>query len=172
VNVVKVPQSGGVVQRTPQHRRAARAARIKEYFYGSPHPERRGAGPALSPSILELRFSDVKICRVGGSQVSGGLLPLGQASMLGPMRVARVKPSPELLHSVLAVCHPVLRADGTVVGQGDDAEVGQEILDANAAGFVLVTEVDMVGRRMSVLSPCPGGLPSDVLILGSVQWTE
>lgn len=101
--------------------------------------------------------------------------------MLGPTRVTRVKPTLDLLHSVLAVCHPVLRADGTVLGSSsstngsstdDSSEVGQEIIDSNAAGFVFVTEVDITGRRMSVLSPCPGGLPSDILILGSVKWSE
>jgi len=37
---------------------------------------------------------------------------------------------------------------------------------------VYVTEVDMDKRRLAVLSPCPGSLPSRFLIAGSVKWQE
>ena len=180
VTLIKLPQSVGVVPRSTAQRRAARHARIREYFYGSANPERKGSGPVLSPAVMEVKFSDVKICKVGGSHLSGGLLPVGQASMLGPTRVTRVQPTQELTHAVLAVCHPVLKADGTVLGADSSrdsnsnglSEIGQEIIDSNAAGFVFVTEVDVINHILKLLTPCPGGLPSEYLLLGSITWEE
>ncbi|KAG5176702.1 Pre-mRNA cleavage complex II protein Clp1-domain-containing protein [Tribonema minus] len=172
--VVKLPTSGGVVQRSAQQRRQGRAARVREYFYGAPHAERR-ASPALTPTLLELRMDSVRVCRVGGTQLSGGLLPVGQAALLGPTRVSMVKPSHDLLHAVLAVCHPVLKPDGTALVPGEEGgldDAGQEIADCNVAGFVYVTEVDMVGRRLVVMSPCPGDLPSAYLLVGGIRWSE
>lgn len=48
----------------------------------------------------------------------------------------------------------------------------QELLNSNTAGFVYVTEVDMEKRRLAVLSPCPGSLPSRFLLAGTVKWQE
>lgn len=48
----------------------------------------------------------------------------------------------------------------------------QELLNSNTAGFVYVTEVDMDKRRLAVLSPCPGSLPSRFLIAGTIKWQE
>ncbi|CAN0118202.1 unnamed protein product [Phaeothamnion confervicola] len=191
VVVVKVPRSGGVVQRDVEYRRRERATRIREYFYGagaggaaagagggSGGPlGRPAAAPPLSPSVLELKLDDVRVYRVGGAQISDSMLPLGQASLLGPTRVARVRPTAELTHSLLAVCHPVLTPDGTVVGQEvaggeDDERAAQELLRSNAAGFVYVTEVNMETRRMTVLTPCPGALPSNYLFVGNIKWAE
>ncbi|CAN0151340.1 unnamed protein product, partial [Discosporangium mesarthrocarpum] len=66
VTVVKVPRSNGVVQRDQKYRRAARARRAREYFYGAGGVgggggEGAGGGPmpSLSPTSLRLSFSDV-----------------------------------------------------------------------------------------------------------------
>ncbi|CAN0345848.1 unnamed protein product [Discosporangium mesarthrocarpum] len=137
--------------------------------------------PSLSPTSLRLSFSDVSIFRVGGVNVSDAMLPVGQGdSMLGPLQVNPLFPSSDLLHSILAVCHPVLRQDGTMLGGGaggggddvDGTDMGQELLQSNTAGFLYVTEVDMEQRRLAVLSPCPGALPSRFLLAGSVKWQE
>lgn len=71
VVVVKLPRSGGVVERGRDHRRHARYARIREYFYGAD----RGPGvpPALSPVSTTVPFDDVVIVRVGGTVVRAPL---------------------------------------------------------------------------------------------------
>ncbi|CAM9553971.1 unnamed protein product, partial [Choristocarpus tenellus] len=48
----------------------------------------------------------------------------------------------------------------------------QELLQSNTAGFLYVTEVDVEQRRLAVLSPCPGALPSRFLLVGTVKWIE
>jgi polyribonucleotide 5'-hydroxyl-kinase len=84
VALLKLPRSGGVVERSRNTRRDTRKQRIKEYFYGptrvviTPPPSNAvGAAPTLttlppvlSPVSLTLSFDDVTIVRVGGFAVS------------------------------------------------------------------------------------------------------
>jgi len=39
-------------------------------------------------------------------------------------------------------------------------------------GFIYVTEVDTAKHKMTVLSPCPGRLPNQYLLVGSFKWME
>ena len=71
------------------------------------------------------------------------------------MRVAPVVPSTSLLHSVLAVSHGKTQGD---------------LLTSNVAGFIYVTEVDMMQKKFTYLSPCAGDLPSNVLLVGNLKW--
>lgn len=81
VALVKLPVSGGARRREASERQAARAARIREYFYGPPvappaGPASAGAAaaaipePLLSPLSTTVRFESIRLVRVGGSQVS------------------------------------------------------------------------------------------------------
>ncbi|CAM9092802.1 unnamed protein product, partial [Heterosigma akashiwo] len=118
-NVVKLPRSGGVVTRDTKFRRATRKARVREYFYGPPAAGRPGRG--LSPAMVEYAWARLGVYRVGGDKVSAAMLPVGQRSALDPLRAERVPVlTQDLLHAVLAVCHPVIADDGTVVFGRDD----------------------------------------------------
>lgn len=55
--VIKVPRSGGCVDREPAYRRAVQAALINEYFYGSPKQP-------LSPYTVTVDYSTLCIYRV------------------------------------------------------------------------------------------------------------
>jgi polyribonucleotide 5'-hydroxyl-kinase len=70
VTVIKLPRSGGAVERLRDSRAEARRLRVREYFYGA----FRGSGvpPTLSPVTLTVGFDDVTIVRVGGATVSQG----------------------------------------------------------------------------------------------------
>lgn len=97
--------NSGVVQRNSQYRRASRARRCREYFYGG-----GGGGgvagsangaPALSPAALHLEFNDVSIFRIGGVSVSDAMLPVGQSdSMLGPLQARKTKVMVPRFHAV------------------------------------------------------------------------
>ena len=63
IQVLKVAKSGGVVKREREERRAARDARIKDYFYGQ-----RGD---LLPSTLTVRSDQLQVYRIG-AWVGGG----------------------------------------------------------------------------------------------------
>lgn len=75
--MVKLPKSGGVVTRSTAMRKAARIDKVREYFYGP-----KGD---LSPHLLELRFDDVQIFKVGGGpRAPQSALPIGERSHPGP----------------------------------------------------------------------------------------
>jgi polyribonucleotide 5'-hydroxyl-kinase len=152
VACVALRKSGGVVARPPEARRAARSTRTREYFYGP------SAGPALCPHAVSCRFDELQLFRVGGGpRAPSSALPLGAQPAASPLRCAPVVPSLELLHSVLAVSH---------------AESVAELLSANMAGFIHVTDVDMAARRITYLAPCSGPLPGKLLLVGSIKWFE
>lgn len=67
-----------------------------------------------------------------------------------------VEPTKELNHTVLAVSH----------GETETA------LESNIAGFVLVTNVDEEGKKVHMMTPCAGRLPSVVLLISDVQSIE
>ena len=150
VQVWPVKKSGGVVERSPQFRRQTREAVIKSYFYG--------ADGELSPSSTSIEFGKVSIFKIGsGPRAPSSALPIGQKTSADPLRVTTVAPSMALLNSVLAVSH------GKTTG---------EIPNTNVAGFIFVTEVDMVNKKLTYMSPTGGGLPSRNLITGTLKWIE
>ena len=152
IHIVKLPKSGGVVTRQTTFRRQTRDARIAEYFYG-PAKE-------LSPSSSSVSFEEWKsvVYRLGGGpRPPDSALPIGAKPVADPVRVVPVPITKDLTHSILAVTH---------------AHSADELLASNVAGFVYVTSVDMDAQRVHFLSPCPGPLPSNALIAGTVKWYE
>eukprot|EP00276_Gloeochaete_wittrockiana_P014102 CAMPEP_0184333008 /NCGR_PEP_ID=MMETSP1089-20130417/2094_1 /TAXON_ID=38269 ORGANISM="Gloeochaete wittrockiana, Strain SAG46.84" /NCGR_SAMPLE_ID=MMETSP1089 /ASSEMBLY_ACC=CAM_ASM_000445 /LENGTH=431 /DNA_ID=CAMNT_0026656627 /DNA_START=221 /DNA_END=1516 /DNA_ORIENTATION=+ len=149
-SVVKLAKSGGVVTRDPTFRRKSRMDRIREYFYG--------VLGDLCPHSTVLSFKDVSIFKVGGGpQVSSALLPVGAAPQSDPTRLIEVIPSKDLIHSIIGVSH---------------AAAPDFLLEANLAGFLYVTDVDVEKQRITCLAPSPGPLPSRYVIVGTLKWFE
>jgi len=148
--VWRLKKNGGVVERDQRFRKQTRDAVIKAYFYG--------ADGELSPSSTSVSFGDVSIFKVGsGPRAPSSALPIGQKTSADPLKVTTVAPSQSLQNAVLAVSH---------------GKTPREILDTNAAGFIFITEVDMVNKKLTYMSPTGGGLPSRNLVLGSLKWIE
>lgn len=150
VEVVKLPASGGAVPRNPEYRRKARMQRVREYFYGPRND--------LSPHSSSARFDELQVWRVGGApRAPSSALPIGAAAQQDPLKLSQVQWAPDMMHSVLAVSH---------------AESKDDILRTNVAGFIYVTDVDMIKNRVTFMAPCPGPLPSRMLLTGSIKWLE
>eukprot|EP00696_Hemimastix_kukwesjijk_P013292 gnl/Hemi2/26655_TR8946_c0_g2_i1.p1 gnl/Hemi2/26655_TR8946_c0_g2~~gnl/Hemi2/26655_TR8946_c0_g2_i1.p1 ORF type:complete len:425 (+),score=95.46 gnl/Hemi2/26655_TR8946_c0_g2_i1:71-1345(+) len=150
MDIVKLTKSGGVVTRDTAYRKKARMNRIHEYFY-SPKGD-------LCPHSTKLDFGEVSIFSVAGaSKAPSTALPAGTRSILDPCRLVRVNPGRDLLHSVLAVSH---------------ASRPEDLLMSNVAGFIYVSEVDVERQMFHVLTPCPGPLPSDKLLVGDLKWLD
>ncbi|CAA7041172.1 unnamed protein product [Microthlaspi erraticum] len=150
VDVVKLHKSGGVVARSGAVRKASRASRIKEYFYG-PSNE-------LSPYANTVSFSDVQVFRIGGGpRAPTSALPIGSDPVSNPLRVTPVNIDQGLLHSILGVSY---------------AEEPDQIISSNVSGFVHVTEVDMHRNKITYLAPSPGALPSKFLVAGSLSLVD
>ncbi|EGB07244.1 hypothetical protein AURANDRAFT_27837 [Aureococcus anophagefferens] len=196
VAVAKLPRSGGVVQRDVVHRRRAKHRKIHEYFYGPQSHARsllakkdddaaldkllEATAPPLAPATHELPFRAVRVFKVlAGSTGDDSMLPVGQGSMLEPLQVVAVTVSPVLVHNVLAVCHPA--RDGDDAGDDDEHDDAaadaatsphQHLLGCAAAGFVVVTNVNVEAQTITLLGPCSGDLPSRNLLLGKLEWME
>ncbi|KAH0890904.1 hypothetical protein HID58_053333 [Brassica napus] len=151
VDVVKLHKSGGVVARNRDYRKVARSSRIQEYFYG--------LTKELSPYANTSSFSDVQVFRIGGGpQAPRSALPIGSDPVSNPLRVTPVNiEERDLLHSILAVSY---------------AEEPDQIVSSNVSGFVYVTEVDVLRKKITYLAPSPGALPSKILVAGSLTWLE
>ena len=48
----------------------------------------------------------------------------------------------------------------------------QHLLHRAAAGFCVVTNVNVEAQTITLLAPCSGDLPSKNLVLGKVEWME
>lgn len=183
IAIVKLPRSGGAVERDSVTRRRCRKSRVQEYFYGRRVPS--GVPQQLSPCRMDIRLSTVKILKAGGVQLSEAMLPIGQAPANEPLRLVPVTPSQDLLHSILAVVHPVTEdhpdsgnagavavVSTSSTSQPHSADKVQQLIHSNAAGFIYIVEINFDTDTIVVLSPCPGALPSKFLILGSIKWME
>jgi polyribonucleotide 5'-hydroxyl-kinase len=79
-----------------------------------------------------------------------------------------------LLHSVLAITHlslPGTHKDGETRIYTPEEE-SRLLLQSNILGFVYISEVDDVKRKMVILSPTPGKLPPNFMLMGSLKWMD
>ncbi|XP_055535949.1 protein CLP1 homolog [Wyeomyia smithii] len=150
VQVVFLPKSGGVVERTRSQRTEARDNRIREYFYGSKMP--------LYPHSFDVKFSDVKLFKVGSPALPDSCLPLGMKKEDNYTKLVPVQPGPQLLHHILAVSF----AESTE----------ENVIQTNVAGFICVTNVNMEKEVLTILSPQPRPLPQTILLVSELQFMD
>lgn len=150
VQVVFLPKSGGVVERTRSQRTEARDQRIREYFYGSKMP--------LFPHSFDVKFGDIKIFKVGSPPLPDSCLPLGMKAEDNYTKLVAVQPGPQLLHHILAVSF----------AESPD----ENVIQTNVAGFICVTNVNMDKQVLTVLSPQPRPLPQTILLVSDLQFMD
>uniref|UniRef100_A0A1B6BXL4 Protein CLP1 homolog n=2 Tax=Clastoptera arizonana TaxID=38151 RepID=A0A1B6BXL4_9HEMI len=150
VKVVLLPKSGGVVERTQTYRIEARDNRVREYFYGGKTP--------LHPHSFDVKFSELKIYKVGAPALPDSCMPLGMKSEDCMTKLVSVQPGPNLLHHLLAVSFAT--------------SVDDDVLQTNVAGFICVTNVDPDRQTITVLSPQPRPLPDTLLFLSDIQFMD
>ncbi|XP_058835436.1 protein CLP1 homolog [Topomyia yanbarensis] len=150
VQVVFLPKSGGVVERTKSQRVESRDNRIREYFYGSKMP--------LYPHSFDVKFADVKLFKIGSPALPDSCLPLGMKKEDNFTKLVPVQPGPHLMHHILAVSF---------------AETTEEnVIQSNVAGFICVTNVNMEKEVLTVLSPQPRPLPQTILLVSDLQFMD
>ncbi|KAJ2870650.1 Cleavage polyadenylation factor subunit clp1, partial [Coemansia asiatica] len=158
--VLKLAKSGGTVDRDANFRHQEQSQAIKQYFSGTT------AEPRMSFSTV-VNFADTRVLRVGeDAKAPSSTLPLGETRKLTDTSVVDVEIDEGLSHSVLAVTDVPLPNDVELLPVSEDV-VGVQVL-----GFVNVTKVDMDKKRLTVTSPVPGRLPSNILLYSHVKWME
>lgn len=175
INVIKVPKSGGVVNRDKAFRRQMQMQKIKDYFYGTPNTFLGRAD--LNPYSLIIPFHVVDIRRIGDVSVApSSALPLGTDRKVNETRLVKVDPGNILLHSVLAL------SSAEVDDIKDDDKISEQVLNSSIMGFIYMycslklidfrSAIDENKRKMTILSPSPGRLPRKHLIMGALKWIE
>jgi hypothetical protein len=133
-----------------------------------------------------LPLSSFIFVRAGGIQLSEGMriIDKSTATHQDTCKLLRVTPSSELLYSIVGVLHDfdgvltslanTLFANTSSGGASSKVigDISQQVLQSNIAGFVNILQLDFENDRMTILSPCPGALPSNILLVGSIKWVE
>ncbi|KAE9415058.1 hypothetical protein Angca_009012 [Angiostrongylus cantonensis] len=164
VKILHQPKSGGVETRSRQSRLAARSASIHRYFYGV------HSNPYF-PFTFELNFAEMIFCKIGTEKLPESCLPFGSkiedhqtkvchhngdtASLkilLFSIKVLPINPSSDMAHRMFAVT--------------PCPTVSQAVLKESVLGFVVITEINMEEKRMTVLCP-QNSLAHKVLV-----WTD
>ena len=159
--MLKLPRSGGVVSKDSSFRRQNQSRAFKSYFYG-PRME-------FHPFSLTVSFPSIVIYRVADAAAlaPSSALPLGATRKIDSSKLTKVTElnASQLLYSILAVIPAASHANS-------DSEEFEGALDSPVAGFLHVLDVDEGKQSLTVLSPCPGALPSKFLLLASLKWIE
>lgn len=155
VRVVLLPKSGGVVERSKECRRDARDEKIREYFYGF-------RGLSFFPFSFEVRFSDVRIYKIGAPSIPDSCLPLGMSQDDTQLKLVPVTPGRDLTYHVLSV---------SSVDDGDE-DARKSIVESPVCGFIVVTNVDTQTQVMKVLSPAPRPLPRHTLLIMDIRFMD
>ncbi|KAG8887086.1 Cleavage polyadenylation factor subunit clp1 [Tulasnella sp. 332] len=182
ITVVKIPKSGGVVDLDYAYRSRILSYQIRSYFYGpSVHvpdwldPSAIGGEASmdlnLSPYSMAVKFGDIKIFRIGAeSMAPSSALPIGASRVITELQPVAVDPAaPGLLHMVLALLP--LSPQGSKQDD-EDGFTDEELISLDIVGFILVTAVDTIKQRMTILSPNPGSLVGRTALIGSYEWQD
>ncbi|EFX83567.1 hypothetical protein DAPPUDRAFT_100140 [Daphnia pulex] len=110
------------------------------------------------PHSFEVRFSDVKIFKIGAPALPDSLMPLGMKAEDQLTKLVTVQPSQQLLHHLISI---------SMTESGED-----DIIQTNVTGFICVNNVDLERQMLTVLSPQPRPLPRTRLLLSDIQYMD
>ncbi|KAI6127761.1 Pre-mRNA cleavage complex II protein Clp1-domain-containing protein [Pisolithus croceorrhizus] len=179
LTVVKIPKSGGVVDLDHNYRERVQSYQIHAYMYGQKIDPPPGitsaivAGEAaadlvLAPSSSIVKFGDITIYRIGEETMApSSALPIGATRTLSEMQPILLDPAVSgsgLLNRVLGVLSPF--------HPDENERYDEEILDLSVTGFLVITNLDVPNKKMTILSPNQGSIIGKTVIIGSFEWRE
>ncbi|KAG1471845.1 hypothetical protein G6F56_001894 [Rhizopus delemar] len=153
LSIIKLSKSGGVVERDKQFKNMLQRTKVHEYFYGTPKCE-------LSPYSMLINYGDINVWRVGDVIAPSSALPLGMEGSSNETQIVKVDSYEMCLHSVMAILN----------APPDEHE--NKLLESNVVGFIYISDINEEKRKLTVLSPSPGRLPRQHLLMGSFKWME
>ncbi|KAK6524457.1 Cleavage polyadenylation factor subunit clp1 [Arthrobotrys megalospora] len=161
VSVIKLPTSGGCVDRDAPFKKAIRDATVKKYFFGDEKC-------TLSPYTVTIEFDSPgfalwEVVDANSADKNISFLPIGEDESSLQSEVVRKLAANEVDSRFENLIVAVLQVDAKEAG-------AKEVGESAVLGFVFVQEVDEKERRMKVLSPVPGRVPAKALLVG--KWPE
>ncbi|KAJ3320273.1 hypothetical protein HDV06_005417 [Boothiomyces sp. JEL0866] len=164
-NVIKLQKSGGIASRDKNWHRQIQSKRIKEYFYGKD----------LTPFSQTVSFNDIIVRQIKkGMLAPSSALPIGMETNPNSINFVKIETSEILLHSILVVSFvplPGTDEEGNIKLYTPEEETDL-LKKSNVCGYVYISEVDEVKRKMTVLGPNPGRLPKTFFIMGELKWLD
>lgn len=104
-------------------------------------------------------------------QLSEGMKTVGQSSSVKINEVVKIVPSNDLVYSIVGVFYPPnFGKNDTEIESSENNE--SYLLNTNVAGFISIVQIDLDKGVFTILAPCPGNLPSNNLLVGSIKWVE
>ncbi|EPX70695.1 mRNA cleavage and polyadenylation specificity factor complex subunit [Schizosaccharomyces octosporus yFS286] len=174
LSVVKLPSSGGCIEREPEWITRWQSRCLKQYFYGD---ERM----PLSPLSIIVDSTQLVVYRVLEASESGpksSVLPIGfeeesgQSDDKGNYMSLALSGKGQYLERITTEAMTILQNSILAISSVSEDENETAIIDSCILGYVFVTDVDDVKNRMTLLSPVPDRLPSNALIMGTCKWQE
>lgn len=159
VTVLKLPKSGGCVDRSVSYTSTLLTEQAREYFYGTKRAP-------LSPHSATLDLASFTVLRMideETSDLTAAFLPGGSSDL--PTSSTASKPLYTSTTLDLSANNTILTLKHA--GPGDEHEV---VRDAPVLGYLYVAEVDVDRKRVRVLSPVGGRLPERAVVWG--RWPE
>ncbi|KAF3260529.1 Cleavage polyadenylation factor subunit clp1 [Orbilia oligospora] len=164
INVIKLPTSGGCVDRDVPYKKSLRDATVKKYFFGDDKC-------TLSPYTVSIEldspgFSLWETVDSSSDKKNISFLPIGEdesSLQTGEDDVVRKLAPGDVDSRFENLVVAVLQVDAK------DAGV-KEVAESAVLGFLFVQEIDEKERRMKVLSPVPGRVPLKALLVG--KWPD
>ncbi|KAK6331641.1 Cleavage polyadenylation factor subunit clp1 [Orbilia javanica] len=166
VSVIKLPTSGGCVDRDAPYKKAIRDATVKKYFFGDDKC-------TLSPYTVSIEFDSPTFsfwetvdALSSDNKRNTSFLPIGEdesSLQIGEGDVVRKLGPGDVDSRFENLVVAVLQVDAKDAG-------AKEVAESAVLGFVFVQEVDEKEKRMKVLSPVPGRVPAKALLVG--KWPE
>lgn len=150
IQVLHLPKSGGVVTRSQEFRRDSRNERTRQYFYG--------IKKNFYPHTFDVKFSEVKVFKIGAPAVPDSCLPIGMQQNQSETKLVPMQPGKDLVHCVL--------------GLSMASSLEEDLVRTNLAGFIVITDVDMERQLYKILSPAPRPLPRQFLLLSDVKFMD
>ncbi|UZJ52838.1 hypothetical protein CBS101457_002158 [Exobasidium rhododendri] len=145
------------------------------------HAEPLGGLPALSPYSTTIPFDLLEVYKVGQENLApSSALPIGAARVVTATHLVKLDltnsaiDQSQLVHSVLALIQAPRGGGGPGVADSkvDPPPSDDEILGAPILGFLHVADIDVVRKKITVLSPSPGRLPSKTALIGTLDWQD
>lgn len=161
LQVVKVPKSGGCVERTDSFMRAVQSRSIREYFYGTPKQP-------FAPKTITVDYSLVTVYRIDENQpINSAFLPdadgskePGGSTAISETDLIKLETSAILQNCVMAMLN---------ANVDDPPEV---LINAEVLGFVHVVDADDTRKKLKILMPVSGRLPNRPFVIGEYRYHE